>query len=1099
MTLRRLRRLVAHTLRSAGVNVVAASLIAAPLVPSRAGEQPAPAYKDLTHLQFTATGALQAAFVAPLPGDASPIGATQVIASTGAGEGVELSTNGQLIPYTQLGKRTVNNKTGETQFFFYGVHLQPGPNTLTLVPLGANNERGTPVSETVYGPGEPSSIYADFAAVPVADGKTAVPMRVWIRDQFGHPAGPGSKLQITILRGDARISDPVAVAAQPTAGPAVLAVPDVRATGDDGNAVSQTVEEPIEPGAYVQIGILPGTRSGPLEVDIAAGNAHLRKTFYIEPYVRAPFVNGVVSVGTGSVTDAVDGDGIADGGGARRLRAGLYASGKVGKNSLLTLAYESQNRLSPVSSYGTFTDNPNERPYQTYGDTSAVASPIHSEDHLYARLENGRSSLTWGQFTAQIGTGDAGAYHQLLSGAQAELHDRSDRVALNAFSARNDIAFVSQVLPVLGLSTLLQQLRPDIVVGSEYLQLVALDRRSGAVISEVPLVRNVDYTIDYATGVLRFINVPLPYDASFNPQVIQLQYQYQGPGVVSRTTGGSVDVNLGSARATKLLVGYVNDATGTQNFAIFSQAVSRNWDSGSWSVSHASSYGFLPNAGNPFPVQNRGDALALRFNSHTLLDAVDVSYQDTSAGFSNPFGGLSMPGLLAYHASITHTIPRRAAVTLSADGQSNNGVGLADSESNESLVAHWFATSKLSFLGGFIRHEQHAGGAAPSPNPGALPMPVITSQTQTQAQLGVEYKPNKRLGLQVEQYQTLSGSDYGSTQPSQTLAQLSFDLNGRGRAYVRELWSAAPTTTFANSSSGITYGTGATHSMQLGFERALSPATTVSSDYVVSGTGNATDIYSALGVQEKVKISKWLSGNLLAQSANAIGAGAQGFTVFGGMLHYANANTVQASLSYQTRSGYAGGATLSSGIAGHLSPNLSILGVVQRAYSANARSIDDKVTMAYRPVDTDRFVSLFSYERSNGGFWNGGAASVASFEELFRPTDRFELAGRFAYKMDGDAYYRAHTSLVAVRARQTIGARFDLGGETRVIDVPGVVNARTVDFAAEAGYSEHQTRFALGYDFSGSADPALTGKPQRRGLYFTVTTLLDQIFGWGKK
>src|SRR5581483_5877170 len=155
----------------------------------------------------------------------------------------------------------------------------------------------------------------------------------------------------------------------------------------------------------------------------------------------------------------------------------------------------SQNRLSPVSSYGPFVQDPNERPYQTYGDASAVSDPIHSGDHLYARLENGRNSLTWGQFNAQVGSSDAGAYHQLLSGAQAELHDRQDRLALTAFTARNDMAFVSQVFPVSGLSALMQQLHSNIVVGSEYLQLVALDRHSGAVVSELPLVRNVDYTI----------------------------------------------------------------------------------------------------------------------------------------------------------------------------------------------------------------------------------------------------------------------------------------------------------------------------------------------------------------------------------------------------------------------------------------------------------------------------------------------------------------------------------------------------------------------------------------------------------------------------
>ncbi len=1078
---RRVRVALALALRRIGSALLALAVSGA-LACASTAEEPSTKFGDLTHLQFTATAGLRAAFVSPQPQEASPIGATQVIATTIKGAGIELSANGTVIPYQQLGKRTVNNKTGETQYFFYGVPLQPGPNTLTIVPLGADGLRGDPVSETVFGPGEPASIYADFATAPVADGKTAVPARIWIRDRYGNAAQPGSKLRFTILRGDARIGEATAPAPQST--------PDVRATRDDANAATaQTAEQPIPPGGYMQIELHPGTRSGPLELQIDAGDAHLRKTFYIEPFLRKPFVNGVVSLGAGAMVDGVDGDGIPDGGGARRVRAALYASGKVGKNMLVTAAYESQNRLSPVSSYGPFVADPNERPYQTYGDASQVVSPIHSSDRVYARVENGRSSLTWGQFNAQIGTSDAGAYHQLLSGAQAELHDKNDRVTMSAFTARNDMAFVSQVLPVSGLATLMQQLHANIVVGSDYLQLAALDRHSGAVVSQVPLVRNVDYTLDYATGVLRFINVPLPFDAQFNPQVVQLQYQYEGPGVISQTTGAGLDVALGADRNTQLHVGYVNDATGTQNFSLLSQAVSRRWSDGSWELSHASSYGFLPNPSNPFPAQRGGDALAFRMNAHTPLDSLDLDFQNTSAGFSNPFGGLSMAGLLAYRAAFTHAVPKRVAVTVAADGQSNNGAGVNDSEANQSATVRWFATPQLSFLGGLVRHTQH------SQNPSAS----IPALTQTQAQAGVEYKAGKRVGITVEQFQTITGSDAGSTQPSQTLAQLSYDMDGHGRAYLRELWSAAPTTTFANASSGITFGSGATHSMQLGFERALSPATTVSSDYVVSGTGDATNIYSALGVQERFRLSKYVGGNLLAQSANAAGAGAQGFTVLGGTLHYDNAQTLQASMAYQTRSGFGGGATLSAGIAGHVSANVAVVGTVQRAYSSAARSIDDKVSLAYRPAENDRFISLFSYARSNGGFWNGGAASVVSLEELFRPTGRLEIGGRLAYKLDGDAYYVAHTSLAGLRVRQTIGSRWDAGAEVRLLDIPGIANARSTDFAAEAGYAAGQTRFALGYNFSASADPSLTAKPQRRGFYFTLTTLVDRIFGWGKQ
>ncbi len=1089
---------LARLMRAAGVLLIGSTIVAGVSFSSIADELAPVAstsFGDLTHLTYTATRDLTASFVTPENGESAPIGAAQVTASTIKGAGIELSVNGEIVPYKQLGKRTVDVKTGRTQYFFYGVLLRPGANTLSIVPLGADGLRGQAVTETVYGPGDPASIYADFAGPLVADGKTAAIMRVWVRDQYAHAAIPGARLSVTITRGNASFADSVAAAPQPTTDPQALTTRPTSAPADN---VAQTVEEPLTPGAYAEIRLVPGTVSGPLELEIAAGDARLRKTFYIEPFVRKPFVNGVVSVGAGALPDGVDGDARYDGGSSRRARAGLYATGQVGKHGLLTLAYESQNRLSPLSSYGAFAQDPNQRPYLTYGDSSVVNAPIHSSDRLYARLENGRNSVTWGQFDANIGSTDLGSYRQLLSGAQVTLGDRNDRVAFSGFTARNDTAFISETLPVLGLGALVRPLHPNIVVGSDYLQLGALDRRTGATVSQTQLVRNVDYTLDYATGVLRFINVPLPYDANFNPQVILLQYQYEGPGVLSQTTGAGVRVAFGSDRKTALQLGYVNDATGTQNFALVSQAVTRQWEGGSWSLSHATSRGALPNPSNPYPTGNGGDALSFLLNAHRAGDQIDLSFQNTGTGFSNPFGGLSTPGLLAYRVAYTHATPQRFAVTLSADGENNHGFGQSDSQSNQNVVVHWFASRKLSFLAGMVRHGQSSG--VPAPSPGASAAPFIATQSQTQAQLGLEYKANKRVGLTVQQFQTISGSDNGSTQPSQTLAQVTFDMNGHGRAYLRELWSAAPAMTFANTSSPITYGTGATHSMQFGMERELSSATTVSSDYVVNATGQAKNIYSALGVQERFKLSKNLGGNFMVQSANAIGSGAQGFTTWGSALSYNNAQTVRATMAYQARSGFAGGSTLSSGIAGHLSPNVSVLAIVQRAYSPSALSIDDKGTLAYRPATNDRFISLFTYERSNGGFSAAGTANVVSFEELFRPIPTLEIAGRYAFKLDGDGYYQSHTSLWSLRARKNIGTRFDLGAETRVMAVPAVSGARSVDFATEAGYAAGSTaRLAFGYNFSGSADPTLTGHPQRRGLYVTVTTLVDRLFGWGKQ
>ena len=72
-------------------------------------------------------------------------------------------------------------------------------------------------------------------------------------------------------------------------------------------------------------------------------------------------------------------------------------------------------------------------------------------------------------------------------------------------------------------------------------------------------------------------------------------------------------------------------------------------------------------------------------------------------------------------------------------------------------------------------------------------------------------------------------------------------------------------------------------------------------------------------------------------------------------------------------------------------------------------------------------MSLLGYQRHTGtSSLLADRTNVLSFEEVFRPWDKFELAGRFATKLDGDGYYAAHTSLFGLRARQMLGSRLDV-------------------------------------------------------------------------
>jgi hypothetical protein len=437
-------------------------------------------------------------------------------------------------------------------------------------------------------------------------------------------------------------------------------------------------------------------------------------------------------------------------------------------------------------------------------------------------------------------------------------------------------------------------------------------------------------------------------------------------------------------------------------------------------------------------------------------------------------------------------------MTLSIDGQQNHGVGIDNAQAGASLTFRQYLGQRLSMILGMNVHTQHDGVTDPS----GTGTPVTSSGTVAQTEVGIDYRPSSRLALTVDRTATFAGTGVDTTQPAQTIAQLTYNMDKRGKFYVRELISDAPVAAFAQATSNLSIAGNATHATQFGIERTLSPATTVTSDYLISQTGSGTDIYSAIGVQEKFRVGKDLGGNLFVQSANASGASAEGFTVWGATLNYASPNGLRAALAYQTRTGSTGGSTLSAGFAGPINPNASIVGSLNHAYSGNSASVNDQVSLAYRPAADDRLISLFGWQRSSGtaSLTAGAGTDVVSFEELFRPWDGFEVAGRFAYKLDGDSFYKAHTSLAGVRVRQNLGRRFDVGAEVRQLNAANIPGARSTDFAVESGYQiGGGSRIAAGYNFSGSADPSLTGTPVRRGFYVTFTTLVDRIFGWGKQ
>jgi hypothetical protein len=1168
--------------------------------PSPVSTAAAPVYGDLSHLEFTATGPLTAQLVAPEPGGASDREAATFEVSTVAGAGVELEVAGVIVEAKHIGKRTIDKKTGETHYFYYGVHLAAGPNDVSLTPLGAGNLRGLAFRTTVYGPGQPERVQAKLVGDLRADGHTAAILQIMAFDRWDHSALPGSTVHVTILKGDAHFESvrhhrdatagagglPVPVAGattQPVTGllsndvpPGPVAIPtnaaDVALNGDeygdpvaasaqgqnlnysaigDSNAQFQSLDVLLLSHGTATLAVVPGLVPGDLVIHATVADAQNEVRAFIEPALRKPMVLGLVTAGAGSVP-GVPGESAnaPDDANSRKGRIALYGVGQIAKNAQATVAYDTADTLDLNNNYGSFDDNPEARPYQTFGDASLRRDDALSRDHLYARIDDNRSSAMWGEFQADTGgTSGIGGFSQLVDGAKVEIAGSNAKATI--FQARNDIAYARQVFSPSGLSNLGGLLHPQIVVGSDTVTLVALDRRTGAVLSQVVLTRNVDYALDYDSGFLRFINPPLPFDAYFNPQQILITYEYGGTGVNAETTGGRFEDAIGKSQAVRFGIGYVNDSTGNGNLAMSNEDISGNLRSGSWSIGHIATQGSLPDsvgvANTQFGTAANANGNAYRFALATALGVtkVDLGFDTTSENFNNPFGGFSTPGLLDYRAAFTRPFAGAGSITASFDHQQNNIPGSVTAQSDASIHARLPLSSRLTATAGVDLRSQSASsqtsiaaaalaaGAAgaqqvnPVPTPSAAaasPLaPLSDGQGATQAEIGLQYKVNKIVQIQASRIENL-GNGQNAAQPAQTTAEIDADIAKRGRVYIRQLWSDAPTTSFAAATAQLTGIDGARSSTAIGIERSLGHSTDVDSEYVVDHTASGDDAYAEIGVREKLSIGPNLRGEASFQRASTFGGATQslvgadsttapssstpvpstpsasGFDIYGLSLAYSIAR-FHASGEYDLRTGNQRGYTLDVGAAGALSPDFTAF-VASNATSSGAgfNNVDAKATLAYRPSLNDRGVTLISYERQDGDVAELGThAEILSLEELVRPTRQTEIAARFAYKLDGDSYYPARSSLFGVRIDQRLAKRFDLAAETRFLNAHNIPNASTTAFALEAGYRVGDAlRLAAGYNFSGSPDPSLVAAPTRRGVYGTVTSVIDSVFGWGR-
>ena len=898
------------------------------------------------------------------------------------------------------------------------------------------------------------------------------------------------------------------------------------------DGASKAIDGVTGPNGVLELRIVPGVAVGPVALHLSVGSQSQDIVIHLTRAAERPLVVGVATFGIGSVPGSIESaDDSANGTLSRRGAVALYGTGTVAPSTRATFAYRSADTLEQSTATGPFVDDPNDRPFPTYGDGSIRSADALSRNRIFARIENGESSAMWGEFYAQAGVPDAaGGYDILVNGARART--QGPQLGGSLFTANNDVAFGRVVFSPTGLGIANRVLQPDIVVGSDVVTLVSLDRRTGAVVTQRVLGRGIDYVLDYASGLFRFVNILLPYDDAFNPQIVVVQYQYGGAAAHSSMVGanGSYRFARGTGSAPSLDGWYLNDSSGIGNVSVFGQALRGGSQQTTWMISHEHSAGALPVS--TVQYGDAGDRYRGTFATHGGPFSLDAAFDATGAGYDNPYGAFASPGLVSIDLDARERLSRIASLDLSLLSAKNDlpanidSPAVSNADTSGRVALRVAPSPRLKYHIGLIDETASGNGVATSvtsfggtdsltpAQPGSLTIPPsATTVGYTPGaghglllESGVAWTFVKAATLSLDERSALSKTIDPYDPPGTDLA-LEIATGAASKAFIRQRWATASSAVLAATQQATAFSGTAASSTTAGFEQQVG-TTTIESGYAVDHTANGMDLYEAIGARRTITLGPRLSGDAFAQMGRefvstafpAEAATSPNFVVVGTSLTYA-ANAFRATGQLQERTGFNAGSTFALGAAGPVSPSVSFFGSLEGSYTQSFDTSELRAGASYRPANNDRAETLFSIDSESGNITNYDeyVTNVAQVQEVYRPSRRTELGASLAYKITGDATFAPRTSIYGLRADQRIGPRFDLGAELHRSATAPLDGANATGLALESGYRiGDNLRVAGGYNFSGFADPAYAVSPTHRGFYATISSYIDRIFGWGK-
>lgn len=460
--------------------------------------------------------------------------ALRVVLEHGLKQSVVLTVNGESVsPLNYDGVRR-GGKNNDAVSIWRALPLKEGPNRVMARVINADQTVEAEIVRVVYYTNTP--VRAELVPEKshlVADGLTRPVIAVRFLDRYGQPVRDGVNGAVDIQAPYMSWQQQQETQRRQLAGLDRFQ-PKYVIKGDEGIA-------------YIELA--PTTESGmaQLNFDFSSdtnGRRVQELKAWLEPaareWIMVGFAEGTVGYNTlkDNIT-ALQAQGVEDGA-YTDGKVSFYAKGSVLGKWILTMAYDTSKQRDRDSLLGTI--DPNEY-YTLYGDGAEQRYDAASQSKLYLKLERGQFYALFGDYDTGLNETQLSRYNRTLNGFKTE--KAGGVFVFTAYAADTQQTHAQDEIRGNGTSGLYRLSQRGIVLNTEQIRIETRDRlHSQTIIDSKPLVRHIDYDIDYSAGTLFFKQPVYGNDASFNPIWIVADYETQGVAKTALNAGGRVGVRL---------------------------------------------------------------------------------------------------------------------------------------------------------------------------------------------------------------------------------------------------------------------------------------------------------------------------------------------------------------------------------------------------------------------------------------------------------------------------------------------------------------------------------------------------------------------------